>query len=75
MPRAVHVGPAALAALAALVLAAGCTSPIEYVRNGFKVGPNYQPAPAPVAHNWIDADDVRGAEPTRRLEQMVGGLQ
>ncbi len=59
MPRAVHVGPAALAALAALVLAAGCTSPIEYVRNGFKVGPNYQPAPAPVAHNWIDANDVR----------------
>ena len=33
---------------AGLVLAAaGCTSPMEYVRNGFKVGPNYQPAPPP----------------------------
>ena len=32
-----------------LLAAGGCTSPMEYVRNGFKVGPNYQPAPAPVA--------------------------
>ncbi len=37
--------------------AAGCTGPIEYVRNGFKVGPNYGRPPAPVADNWIDADD------------------
>ncbi len=59
MPRTVRVRPAALAALAALVLAAGCTGPAEYVRNGFKVGPNYQPPPAPVAKNWIDANDVR----------------
>jgi NodT family efflux transporter outer membrane factor (OMF) lipoprotein len=38
---------------------AGCTSLSEYVHNGFKVGPNYRTPPAPVAQNWIDADDKR----------------
>jgi NodT family efflux transporter outer membrane factor (OMF) lipoprotein len=53
----------ALAAWA--LIAGGCTSPLQYVRNGFKVGPNYQPAPAAVAAHWIDASDaqVRGASP------------
>jgi NodT family efflux transporter outer membrane factor (OMF) lipoprotein len=37
----------------------GCTTLREYVHNGFKVGPNYQRPPAPVAEHWIDADDVR----------------
>lgn len=37
----------------------GCTSLSEYVSNGFKVGPNYQRPPAPVAQHWIDAEDVR----------------
>lgn len=37
----------------------GCTGPLEYCRNGFKVGPNYQRPPAAVAEQWIDADDVR----------------
>ena len=50
----------ALAAMAAAVLSvAGCTGPLEYVRNGFKVGPNYSPAPAPVAAHWIDASDAQ----------------
>jgi hypothetical protein len=45
--------------LAALVLAAaglltGCTPVGEYVRNGFKVGPNYGRPPVPVARDWID---------------------
>src|ERR1700676_975262 len=44
--------------LAALPLV-GCTSFSEYVHNGFKVGPNYCRPPAPVAENWIDADDAR----------------
>jgi NodT family efflux transporter outer membrane factor (OMF) lipoprotein len=35
----------------------GCTSWQEYVHNGFKVGPNYCPPPAPVAPDWIDAAD------------------
>jgi NodT family efflux transporter outer membrane factor (OMF) lipoprotein len=38
---------------------AGCTSPCEYVRNGFKVGPNYKPAPAPLAQHWIDQADFQ----------------
>lgn len=41
------------------VLSAGCTGPIEFVRNGFKVGPNYGRPLAPVAENWIDAADRR----------------
>jgi NodT family efflux transporter outer membrane factor (OMF) lipoprotein len=41
------------------LLIGGCTSPREYVQNGFKVGPNYCPAPAPVASHWIDANDAR----------------
>jgi NodT family efflux transporter outer membrane factor (OMF) lipoprotein len=32
---------------------------MEYVHNGFKVGPNYRRPPAPVAPNWIDAADPR----------------
>ena len=50
----------AAAVVAALALSAsGCTSPSEYLRNGFKVGPNYRPPAAPVAEHWIDAADVR----------------
>jgi NodT family efflux transporter outer membrane factor (OMF) lipoprotein len=33
----------------------GCTSLGEYIQNGFKVGPNYQKPPAPVASEWIDS--------------------
>lgn len=43
-----------------LVLASGCmTSPREYFRNGFKVGPNYCKPAAPVAEHWIDYADAR----------------
>ena len=42
-------------AVTALVVS-GCTSLGEYLRNGFKVGPNYATPPAPVAENWIDAN-------------------
>jgi NodT family efflux transporter outer membrane factor (OMF) lipoprotein len=41
------------------VLTCGCTSWQEYINNGFKVGPNYQKPPAPVAKDWIDANDRR----------------
>lgn len=44
---------------AAMLLPSGCTPLREYVRNGFKVGPNYCPPPAPVAEHWIDAGDSR----------------
>jgi NodT family efflux transporter outer membrane factor (OMF) lipoprotein len=38
-----------------LVFSSGCTSIPEYIHNGFKVGPNYQKPPAPVASEWIDS--------------------
>ncbi len=59
MWRVPRVWPAAVALAALALVAGGCTSPLEYVRNGFKVGPNYQPAPAPVAAHWIDASDAQ----------------
>jgi NodT family efflux transporter outer membrane factor (OMF) lipoprotein len=37
----------------------GCTPWREYIKNGFKVGPNYCEPDAPVASNWIDASDKR----------------
>ena len=47
------------AASALLLLQGGCTSCHEYLRNGFKVGPNYSRPPALVAEHWIDANDQR----------------
>ena len=39
----------------------GCvmTSPVDWVQNGFKVGPNYAKPPAPVAPEWIEAKDPK----------------
>jgi NodT family efflux transporter outer membrane factor (OMF) lipoprotein len=49
-----------LAVMAAIAMAvSGCTSPGDYLRNRFKVGPEYSPPGAPVAEQWIDANDVR----------------
>src|SRR5690242_13100141 len=44
---------------AGLLFGGGCvaTGPWEYIHNGFKVGPNYATPPAPVADNWIDANN------------------
>jgi NodT family efflux transporter outer membrane factor (OMF) lipoprotein len=50
------------AAASSLIAMSGCTSFREYVRNGFKVGPNYGTPPAPVAEHWIDAADIRTRE-------------
>ena len=52
-----HAGLFCLAA-AALCLG-GCTSLSDYVDHGFKVGPEYRPAEAAVAPQWIDAADTR----------------
>jgi NodT family efflux transporter outer membrane factor (OMF) lipoprotein len=43
----------------AVLLASGCitTGPRQWIRNGFKVGPNYCPPPAPVAEEWINGKD------------------
>jgi NodT family efflux transporter outer membrane factor (OMF) lipoprotein len=37
----------------------GCTSFSDWVRNDFKVGPNYAPPPPLVTDKWIDADDPK----------------
>ncbi len=42
-----------------LISLSGCTGPFEYVRNRFKVGPNYQRPAAATAEDWIDANDAR----------------
>ncbi len=47
-----------------LVVLSGCTAPRDYVRNGFKVGPNYGAPVAVVAEQWIDqVDDLVGQDP------------
>src|SRR5262245_43986621 len=43
------------ALLCLALLTGGCTSLTEFVHNGFKVGPNYERPPAPLAPAWIDA--------------------
>src|SRR5262249_13868699 len=41
---------------------AGCMTAIgEWLHNGFKVGPNYQPPPAPLPPTWIDTGNPRVA--------------
>ena len=51
------LAPGALTAAA--LLNAGCltTGPLEYLRNGFKVGPEYSRPPAPVAEDWIHSQN------------------
>jgi|SRR5579875_1321662 NodT family efflux transporter outer membrane factor (OMF) lipoprotein len=48
-----------MASVALMTLVCGCTTLGEYVRNGFKVGPNYSPPPAPTSPAWIDSNDPR----------------
>lgn len=51
MPRPVLLG--------VVLIFGGCTSLGEWWNNGWKVGPNYCPPPAPTAEQWIDSDDPR----------------
>jgi NodT family efflux transporter outer membrane factor (OMF) lipoprotein len=51
--------PSLIVLFTMVMLTSGCTSWQEYIHNGFKVGPNYSKPPAPVAKDWIDADDKR----------------
>ena len=45
--------------LTAGLLSAGCQCVDEYVQNGFKVGPNYQRPPVPLAESWIETQNPR----------------
>ncbi|MEN6457371.1 MAG: efflux transporter outer membrane subunit [Thermoguttaceae bacterium] len=60
---------AALAAFLFLVAAlTGCgTSFRQYVRNGFKVGPNYSTPSAAVAEQWIDAPHIPTANEPEQI--------
>jgi NodT family efflux transporter outer membrane factor (OMF) lipoprotein len=51
--------PALAGVVIAVLLNSGClmTSPRQWVHNGFKVGPDYGQPPAPVADEWIQAND------------------
>jgi NodT family efflux transporter outer membrane factor (OMF) lipoprotein len=42
-----------------LFASSGCTSLVDWCRNGFKVGPNYSPPDVHVADKWIDASNPR----------------
>ncbi len=46
-------------AVAAALCLGGCTSLSDYFHHGCKVGPEYSPAKAAVAPQWIDAADPR----------------
>jgi NodT family efflux transporter outer membrane factor (OMF) lipoprotein len=48
-----------LALIGLPLVGSGCTSFEEFLENGFKVGPNYQRPPAPLAPEWIDARNPR----------------
>lgn len=43
----------------AACLVAGCTSPKQWIANGFKVGPEYCKPGVKLAEDWLDADDQR----------------
>jgi NodT family efflux transporter outer membrane factor (OMF) lipoprotein len=48
---------------------------MSYIRNGFKVGPNYGRPPAPVAPQWIEAEDARVDGHTLRDAEWWGVFQ
>ena len=45
------------ALLVLTLLAGGCTTLEQWVHNGFKLGPSFQPPPAKVTSQWIDSAD------------------
>jgi NodT family efflux transporter outer membrane factor (OMF) lipoprotein len=48
----------ACASAVILLTSPGCGSLGQWWHNGFKLGPNYEPPPAPVAGEWIDQADA-----------------
>jgi len=63
MVRASRFSVFAFAAVAAAVALTGCDGGLRnYVRKGFKVGPNYCQPDAPVAEHWIDEKDIHAEE-------------
>ena len=56
----------------AVLLTSGCvtTGPLEWIQNGLKVGPNYCRPPAPLAPEWIEANDAKVQ--SRQLQDWWG---
>ena len=69
MGRAVCVRVNLLIAIAILVAVGGCTSPRDYIKNGFKVGPSPGVPEGSTASHWIDDADVRVHEDCAELGQ------
>jgi NodT family efflux transporter outer membrane factor (OMF) lipoprotein len=69
MPTKLRLAIKTLVFVMLLLTLAGCTSPLEFIKNGFKVGPNYGKPPAPVGEHWIDATDKRVRSETEDLSQ------
>ena len=51
--------PVALIVVAMTITVGGCTTPGDYLRNWFKVGPDYGVPEGDTADQWIDEADVR----------------
>ncbi len=49
--------PVVAVLLAIILFASGCSGIEQWWHNGFKVGPNYTPPPAPVAAAWVESAD------------------
>ena len=62
MKRSLRFAFTLMAAIVVCVSGGGCTSFREYVQNGLKVGPNYEPPVATVSTHWIDENDIRKAD-------------
>src|SRR5262245_57824023 len=62
-------------ALATASVTSGCvaTGPMDWIKNGFKVGPNYCRPPAEVAADWIDGENP--AIQHRRFEEWWKAFQ
>ena len=56
------------------LVVAGCTSPKDYVKNGFKVGPNYHKPAAQVADHWIDSNDPNVSSQQSDLSSWWGAF-
>ena len=57
MPGPIDRHPVVAVLLAVILFAGGCSGIEQWWHNGFKVGPNYTPPPAPVAAAWVESAD------------------
>src|SRR4051812_4678934 len=59
VPRSLRAVVLSWTPIALVAATSGCTGVREYFHNGCKVGPDYCKPAAPVAEQWIDANDKR----------------